>query len=274
MKIKKLNESYNWVKAGPRSYKLYTDKGTAEIYKPISGNRFELTVYDKNGNYFVGPTDVDRMYYNDKQQAMKVAERYLIVDLGESITLPKEFEEYKNLWEDWSTRYTKGKYEASINNDRYEDPSFEDEFLPMDFVISKEGKSIETVRGLGRVRKRIDELIAQDVKNYKKSLANKYVINFDYNGSLGNDVTAEALADVYIKYEVMDDALSTYCSFDITDVKLFDSYEQAKDFLESLNEKFYNLTGTVIWFDEIDEADDFITPALDLDNRYFSFLTK
>jgi hypothetical protein len=196
-------------------------------------------------------------------------------DLGISHTdFHEEFEEYENLWEDWSTRYTKGKYEASINNDRYEDPSFEDEFLPMDFVISKEGKSIETVRGLGRVRKRIDELIAQDVKNYKKSLANKYVINFDYNGSLSNDVTAEALADVYIKYEVMDDALSTYCSFDITDVKLFDSYEQAKDFLESLNEKFYNLTGSSIWAAEIDAADDFITPALELDNRYFSFLTK
>jgi hypothetical protein len=196
-------------------------------------------------------------------------------DLGISHTdFHEEFEEYENLWEDWSTRYTKGKYEASINNDRYEDPSFEDEFLPMDFVISKEGKSIETVRGLGRVRKRIDELIAQDVKNYKKSLANKYVINFDYNGSLSNDVTAEALADVYIKYEVMDDALSTYCSFDITDVKLFDSYEQAKDFLESLNEKFYNLTGSSIWAAEIDTADDFITPALELDNRYFSFLTN
>ena len=68
----------------------------------------------------------------------------------------------KYLKEDWSVRYKNGDYVAEINNDVYEDPSFEDEYLPMDFVIRKNGKAITTIRGLGKAKKYIDELVEKD----------------------------------------------------------------------------------------------------------------
>lgn len=152
--------------------------------------------------------------------------------------LYEEFKEYETLWEDWSTRYNKGNYEAAINNDSFEDPSFEDEFLPMDYDILKDGRVIETVRGLKNAKIRIDELIEEDIEAIK----NKYVIGLDLQGFtfIENSMDPKTVADIFHTdsenggdgYGAWDE-VGTY---DISSAKLFNSYDEAFDFLSDVDD--------------------------------------
>lgn len=69
-----------WRKAGPKLFKLSTDKGTAEVYKPVAKDYFELTVRDNNGKYLVGGTAGGDEYHDTKEAAMKTAEKFLLED--------------------------------------------------------------------------------------------------------------------------------------------------------------------------------------------------
>lgn len=146
--------------------------------------------------------------------------------------------ESTSITEDHSERYRKGKYSATINTDRFEDPSFEDDYLPMDFDIRKGDEIIDTVRGLKSARGRIDDLVKQD----QRAMMNKWVIGTrfdDVSYFIKDGINYDTLLNMWRKDHPEDkncDKFYTeyysevWYTNDIEDAHLFDSYKDAEKF--------------------------------------------